>query len=571
MTMHQGFTPRRFSATRMAGAEEILHEVLRRTEESFVSAGGDLAASVDVLRLLAALFDRLRVTFGPENGEKLGAMIAGTRHHVLRIQDGFDRFLGATEAVRLSVRGVRVQVGDLDRVVRTIANVSINARIQGNGLIPPRPQVSAFIERLAVMAAEAEDILGEVREAMSAIGHEMAEMDAVTQELREELGQTVLPALARFDRTAQGVLDRQDAMARTNSGLATRMHEINAEVSRLVVGLQSGDSTRQRLERVQAILREADVADDPAILLDLVKALSDAAVSVASAEISETIRAVDVVQKSAEFAVGQARVGYVERSVAAGLAAETGEPDGFAAGIASVRGKLDLIRQRAVSLRGRLGAILRHETALRQIGHQVRLSGLNAVLICAKLGEEGRALRELAQWLRTLTDESDAIVLRLQTVLDSTAAMADRLGDDSIASFETALYAFFDEAAALGAVIGAISADRAEASRTFDSVGQSLPQRLGGAKQALTGFQMLLREMALFDASVVARRAGLGDTQAPDAAMAALLATQRKGYTMQAERDIHDRLVGVQPRAPLAAAVTVADKPGADDLDDVLF
>ncbi len=557
-----------------AGAEEILEEVLRRTEASFLAAGSDLVDAVEVLRLVGGLFDRLRVTFGPENGDRLVALIAATRGHVAEIQGGFGRLVDANEAVRLAVRSVRVEVGDLDRVVRTIANVSINARIQGNGLIPPRPQVTAFIERLAVMAAEAEAILRDVREAMAGIGAEMVEMDAVTQDLREELGQKVLPALARFDRMAQGVLDRQDAMALTNAGLAKRMETINAEVSRLVIGLQSGDATRQRLERVRDVLHLAAGSPWSAVLLELAAALSDAAVKAAAGEIAATVEAAGTVQKSADVAVGQARVCYVERSV--NMAGEGDAAAGFAASIASVRGKLGLMRARAAALRERVGAILRHEAALRQIGHQVRLSGLNAVLICAKLGEDGRALRELAQWLRMLTDESDAIVMRLQTVLDSTAGLADRMGGESIGGFETALHAFFDEAAELGSFIERIGQDRAEAARTFDDVGQSLPKKLGHATQALAGFQLLLGEMTFFDAAVAARLAGLGNAAAPDAEAGEVLADLRKRYTMQAERDIHDRIVGapvpatVKVAAGAAVAVAVA-AAASDDLDDILF
>ena len=164
--------------------------------------------------------------------------------------------------------------------------------------------------------------------------------------------------------------------------------------------------------------------------------------------------------------------------------------------------------------------------------------------------------------LRTLTDESDEIVLRLQAVLDRTAGLADQLGGGSIEGFEAALNGFFDEAAALGAVIGGIGQDRADAAMVFDAAGQSLPHRLGHAAQALTRFQLLLREMVFFDAAISARRAGLAAGAGPDAAA---LAAVRQRYTMQSERDVHDRLFGasVLPEAKSVAA--------SDDLDDVLF
>ena len=592
MILWQGIGRGVNSGVGQVGAAEMLDTVLLRTEASFLAAGDDLAACVDALQQLASLFDRLGVTFGAENGGKLVGLIAGTRGQMARIEDGFARVLGGNEQMRRAVRGVRVEVGDLDRVVRTIANVSINARIQGNGLIPPRPQVTAFIERLAVMAADAEAILADVREAMTGIGSEMAELDAVTQEVRDALAQRVVPALGRFDRMAQGLLDRQDKMAATNAGLAGRMAAINAEVSRLVVGLQAGDATRQRLERVRAILASVPVdgSDRPvraSVLLDLVAGLSGGAVAGAAEEIAMMVSAAKALQQSAEAAVAQARDCYIDRAGYAGP--EGGAAGGFASGIAAVRARLGLMRDRAAALRERLAAILRHEAALRHIGHQVRLSGLNAVLICAKLGEEGRALRELAQWLRTLTDESDAIVVRLQTVLDDTAQLAERLTGEGIRGFDTALAAFFDEAAALGAVIAGIGADRAEAARMFDEVGQSLPLRLGHAVQALMRFQLLLHDMTLFDAAIAARRAEVGPGEAgpvdagpaetgsvaeADAGEAAALAALRKRYTMQAERDIHDRVAGTDAPddalAPVVKRQSVQAVDG-DDLCDVLF
>ncbi|MBC2834131.1 hypothetical protein H7F16_01340 [Gemmobacter straminiformis] len=571
--MARGAVAGSVAAAGFGDADEVLREVLRRTEASYLAAGDDLVASVDLLRLLGGQFDRLRVTFGPENGDRLAALIDGTRDHVGQVQAGFDSFLAASDSLRLAVRGVRVEVADLDRVVRTIANVSINARIQGNGLIPPRPQVTAFIERLAVMAAEAEGILAEVREAMSVIGADMAAMEEVTQELREELGHRVLPALGRFGRVAEGVLSRQGELARTNAALAGQMEMIDADVARLVIGLQSGDATRQRLEAVRGILAEARSGDrDEALLLELTQALVAHAVETAGAEIAVSVRTAESVRAEAEQTVAKARSFYLAP------AASTGGVEAFDGALDRVRGRLDEMRQRAVDLRERLGTILKHETALRQIGHQVRLSGLNAVLICAKLGEEGRALRELAQWLRTLTDESDAIVLRLQEVLGRTAALADGLGGDRIAGLDAALQGFFADAGSLGAVMADIGQGRGDAARLFDAAGQSLPLRLRQAEQHLLRFQLLLREMAFVDAALAARRAMLGPRPPLDAEGAARMLALRKGYTMQSERDLHDRIVGgalasgVEGAAlAVAAAVPTAPVAAGDDLDDILF
>ncbi len=563
--------------------DEVLSEVLRRTEASFLSAGDELVGSVDLLRLLGGQFDRLRVVFGPQNGARLLKLVGGTKGNLADVQDSFTGFLEAGDALRSAVRGVRIEVADLDRVVRTIANVSINARIQGNGLNPPRPQVTAFIERLAAMAAEAEGILADVRGAMAVIGDDMAAMEEETQGLRIELGQRVLPALARFGRVAEGVLRRQDGLAATNAELGARMAGIDAEVARLVIALQSGDATRQRLERVRDVLAQARGGGplEP-VLLDLAKGLAAAAVEAAAGEIGVSVKAAEAVRSEAEQTVAQARSFYLDRADEA-----EGGVEGFRDAILAVRARLDGMRERSLELRLRLWAIFQHEAALRQIGHQVRLSGLNAVLICAKLGEEGRALRELAQWLRTLTDESDTIVANLQQALARTADLADALGGDTVAKLDATLRHFFDESTALGAVIGEIGQGRADASRLFDEAGRHLPLRLGQAAQQLTRFQLLLREMALFDAALAARRAMFGPRRALDDEGKARLAVLRGRYTMQSERDVHDRVAGgdlalvlasVAPPAPVptegaerAGGEHAGGAGGDDGLDDIFF
>ena len=192
-------------AARRAAPVEALTGVLRTTEDSFVQAGDSLSRAVEVLRGTEALFARLDVTLGDETSRQLGSLIAETFANVDVIRADFDGFLRQSEGLRSAVRSVRMEVGELDRVVRTISNVSINARIQGNGLVPPRPQVNSFIERLAAMASEAESILQEVKDAMVGIGHDTAAMDLALQELRQELLMRVLPALSRFAAIAQKV------------------------------------------------------------------------------------------------------------------------------------------------------------------------------------------------------------------------------------------------------------------------------------------------------------------------------------------------------------------------------
>ncbi|MEY4871636.1 MAG: hypothetical protein RLZZ563_966 [Pseudomonadota bacterium] len=560
---------------------DAIDAVLRCTEDTFVRAGDSLGASVDILRGTEALFARLDVTLGDETSAQLGALIEATFGNVEAIRADFDTFLRQSDGLRASVRGVRVEVNELDRVIRTISNVSINARIQGNGLVPPRPQVNSFIERLAAMASEAESILREVKDAMVGIGHDTAAMDVALQELRQELTMRVLPALSRFAVIAQRVQDGRDEMTRTSADLAARMKAVFTEVSRLIMALQSGDSTRQRMERVREIVLEAgdhgDAALD-AVLLDLARALTDAATADATAEIGVSIEALDVVRRSAESAMQTARQFYFGQTgqgrgagAASGTTSGTADAEQLDTSLARVRRHLVSMRSRAEDLRGRLDVILRHEGTIRQIAQQVRLSGLNAVLICAKLGKEGRSLRELAQWLRTLTDESDAIVQRLQVSLDDTRQRTREAGQAGVDRLEEALSSFIGDAEALNGAMVQIDAVVSETARGFDAAGKELPLRLGHAAARLSEFRTALSDLGPFGIGLAWRRMLMADPVLPFAEHslgAEILGRLRRRYTMQQERAIHDGIVG----AGLAAPVTAPPQTALDEsLDDILF
>lgn len=562
-----------------------LARTLRISEETFVAAGDSLARGVDILRGTEEVFARLDHSLGDETGAELGRLITLTYGNLGAIREEFDDFQRHSESLRLAVRHVRVEVGELDRVVRTISNVSINARIQGNGLVPPRPQVNSFIERLASMSSEAEQILQEVKEAMVGIGHDTTTMEGALQELRQELFQKVMPALGRFAAIAQQVQNGRAEMTRMSGELALRMKGIFGEVSKLITALQTGDSTRQRLERVREVMGSAPGAEPwmEALLVELARDLALAARDEADAEIGISIAALDAVRQRADQAMQAARHFYFSQAGAGAESDGPGDSETLADSLARVRGHLVSMRSRAEAVRGRLDVILKHEATIRQIAQQVRLSGLNAVLICAKLGEEGRSLRELAQWLRTLTDESDAIVLRLQGNLAETVTCTRAAGQEGVDRLESALSGFIKDAEALNGAIGGIAAVVQGAAQSFDAAGRELPMRLGQSVARLGDFRRVLRDVTTLGTGLTLRRMTLPDPVLPlteGSAEADLVARLRSRCTMQAERAIFDRVTGADLPAPTVQGAAVAEAaaeaaPAAaaeeDLLDDIFF
>ncbi len=563
--------------------QSMLDRVLSRTESTFVTAGTRLETAVDAIRAMQGLFAQMQGQLSPEQGAKLLDLVSLTKSELAAIERDFDSFLQGSAGLRRVVRAVRVEVEDMDRVVRTIANVSINARIQASRLIPPRPQVTAFLERLSDMVAEAEGSLYDVKSAMSGILNRLIAMDEVTVTLQSALKEEVLPALARFAAQGQSVHDGQDELLRTSDRVAERMRGIFAEVSRLVVGLQSGDATRQRLERVREILalsgeHQTQEVETGALLIQLADRLAQAALTEARREGAEAVAGIGAVLDGARDALKTATDFYFghagERVVLLALGSATsGQLD---ARLDLVRDNLGHLDAMASDVRLQVEKILMQETRLRQISHQVRLSGLNAVLICAKLGEEGRSLRELAQWLRHLTDESDAITARLQAALDRTRDQLALTGSDRIDQLRAGLAAFLGNAGALQAQLAGIDACLSGAVDVCRATDHSLGQSLGGARETMSGYHASLQDVAAASLVLQARLATLPPPALPVIAgspAAALLAEIRRRYTMQSERDLHDALIGDEAAVPTAHAASQSGATPAanDDLDDIFL
>jgi methyl-accepting chemotaxis protein len=564
-----------FPPAHRSNPRDTLVPVLRSVETCFVSTGESLAAAVDTLRDTKSVFAQLDTALDEKAAQNFSDLSARVFAKVEQLRTEAGQVLGQNADLRRAVRDVRVDVADLDRVVRTIANVSVNARILGNALIPPHPQVNSFVVRLAQMSAEAETILAEIKEAMSGIGAQALALEESLQCLRVTLARDLLPSLGNFATIAQAVQDGRPELNAGTASLAAQMKSVSSEVSRLVVALQSGDSTRQRLERVQDVLHHASGQDKgfESLLYKLAHALLQAAQQDAAQEVDVSIPALEAVGSTAQSALMQARHFYFANAgqAAAGDAAEAHKV--LDAGFAQARSHLNAMRARAEAMGEHLEIILRHESTIRQIAQQVRLSGLNAVLICAKLGEEGRGLRELAQWLRALTDESDQIVAGLQKNLAQTRQSVRDVGEVGVDHLRQSLADFLADALELKASMGQIGQTVSDAARAFDTAGRVLPVHIGQAVAKLTKFRDDLADLQSVsdDLAQRANRAalplhdfGAGTKEAE------CLAVLRGRYTMQQERAIHDAVVTVgqshaeKPAAPAALAEE-------ETLDDILF
>ena len=172
--------------------------------------------------------------------------------------------------------------------------------------------------------------------------------------------------------------------------------------------------------------------------------------------------------------------------------------------------------------------------------------------------------------MRTLTDESDAIVQRLQVKLDDTRRLTREAGQAAVDRLEDALSGFIGDAEALNGAMHQIDTVVQDTARGFDAAGRELPMCLGQAAGRLETFRAALGDVREFSVLLALRRLSLPPelpTFAEGSAGAEVLARLRSHYTMQQERAIHDGLVETGQPVSMAPPPALAE----ESLDDILF
>jgi uncharacterized protein YukE len=545
--------------------------VSSRIEETFAQSGDRLGRG-------HAIFQDLNQALSALSGELSGAQIEGASQALHDIADrlnGLAEALPAETALLGRVGKAATEASELLKPlfkhIQMISIIARSARIEAASLAEDREGFLAFTQ-------EAYDLAKTVQQSLEACARD-----------QDRLAKAVETALKRqkdFEQHYHGKLlsESSDLIAayggmqeqRNKSvhlaalaGASTK--KIAEAVGRSIISLQTGDSTRQRLEHIchaltlatgSAPSRAAAHDTDAGVICRLQAMQLKDAEREFQHDIGQIAHALSAIVDDATGVVTQGRSLYGgESSDAQSFLARIRQILSHASTLIgtcenagkSVDDALTLVEETLGKFRDAIAG-------LSEVVVDIILIGMNASLQAGHLGSKGNAFVVIANELKATADQLTAGAARLKPTLDGIEKSAQDLralrvqGDAAqLSQLEPQVLHALREIEAgndrLGRLITRLVEEGAEFEDLMSSGSQSMTA-LGGSAGALPGVSRRL------DAAGAAGKTSL---TASDQAVLDDLFTR---YTMEHERDVHRNFLrgfGIAPKTPVKAAVEEDD------------
>ncbi len=521
-----------------ASALDEVMQVRRRTEAVFDRTLSTMFDAMDDLSRAERGLLALAETFSPSELSRLRGfqdifqgLAADVEAKVSRSRQG------AAQLERL-MRAGGTRLDDLRRLTRTAALVALNAQvvtgtIRADGgaldglariMRQVLAQVAGLVTELASGIDQGRDDLRRAQEGAAAL-HSFAEREAV-------------PAIHRFAQLIEARA-RDKTLSRSAALVSLRLKALQDRIRLVVTHLQVGDELRQRLEHVEAILREASQPDQasPMVLRRLAGRQLRSALADLHHALHEGRRCLRGLGRTA---------GAIPEAIATGGLSGTGAGglEHLTEGAARIERAIDGLTRTGQALADASSDLSRTLSGVGQatrtaaeFERRMTVLGLNAILLSSRLGTEGRAMVEVAQQLRDIARSITEAIAELRTDTEGIAATAGGLDvpeDGALAgrlvSAATAAGQVSDFARTVREQLAEMGSLRASA---------DIAETFWQAERDLEAFGEVAQRLEVLALGLDHPGTALLplDPSAADAVSAI-----RRIYTMQSERDLHDEL-----------------------------
>jgi methyl-accepting chemotaxis protein len=526
-------------AARQAAAD--VRSAATRIEDTFLVAGDSLGKALSVIDESVAAIAAIPRSLAEGDMLEAGTALRQLAADLEAVVEALPRERQALADISERLEALRAPLERLVTSIRTIAILARSARVETAYLSSNQLNFTEFAAEILTLADEAREginvfvrdfnvlsrLLGSARQAQSTFdGTRRDQITAGVVELR-----------AAFD----AIEARQQEAVGVSRQLADRSQRMAAMVGDCIMSLQAGDSTRQRLEHVDAAVAEALSSGSPEIevrgecllqaaqLGDAIEEFSQATTQITDALSGLAQETEAVVELGGALAGRRVQAGGSEQdlreqlrqrlSVASTLIRECEEAR------ATVDGVMTSLTNTLQTFRTGLGS-------LQDISRSITTVGLNAAIKSFRIGTDGRGLAVISQDLRTYAEQIVDDTRGLIAVFQEVIAAAETI-DRGRHGENAARMAGAD--AGIAGIMRVIEANDTNIAKAFDAMAQSGRQVGGFVRQAEDAFSALAADMD--------RAAGAAATLAKLGEGGRLAVPTQDRYTMHREREIQQRLL----------------------------
>lgn len=549
---------------------EIVRAVRAETETKFLRAGAGL---MSVCTRFDALEQPIQDIAAFASSEVARELTEAIRRNEAALRDLLASFAQTRPPLERTCREVcrmHVTAARLSGVIRTMTIVALNARVAVAQIGETTGSMSVFSrdapelvehagEQLAHITRALEDLSQRVETAQgqsSGLGQLFA--DHVTEALED-----ILSGISRLD-------DHIAVLTARGGKLAGCASAIREAVTKALMAMQAADALRQGLEHAETTFH---AVGDP----DLGAELQAAVLVLAGRQVNAAIdrHLPQMQQLDRHLHLANAKTGeFLQQVDDMFRPGRTGVQDLLAAfaRIGEVLGEGTRLQQALSAQAQALAAsVERVQGILHEIGTietQIDLIGINAVIACAGLGQEGLPLKVIAQQLRGLAEESGGRVTELTGSLASIRASAQEVSA-GLEGQSTAMQNIHDELETQ--VASGLSELRVALGATRKAIGENhqlLAQELRDGLTAMTEHHGEIRQMVEQLQAAMPAPAPLQPlVLTPDENR--VLVGLRATLSIEAERKVHDAWLSmIGQTAQEAPAPAEASGSG---MDIVLF
>ncbi len=527
-------------------------------ESGFTSVGARLSDAASTINRLSRIFDALpQALEGSEVVEATDSLRA-VADAARTIGQSYAEEKGQLQRLVAEVVAAHTPIEELRRTIKMMGIVSINARVTAAGIVGENEDFAVFTTDIAQLSASASQTIQEFSQSYQRVVGDVQNASRQRDQFDREHANTLSELADSLESALAAVAAQRQRTLAGSAETGKVSRQIAARIGGAVMALQVGDSTRQRLEHVEAALlelaeRPAGAPDDATIRA--ISALQQAQLSdtgaAFEAEVNAAAEALMALAGEASAMMQHSRSLYGNGDGSTALSALNRQLQAAVQVLRSFDRERQKLESMAKAVESTVRTLLTHVEAVQEIEANMRLVSLNAAIRCAQLGPRGAPLTVIAVQLRELTTgtvvSAESAMERLSSATQLVEAFA--AGADGSGHLER----IEGEATHALGLLSRLDGLLADALSALDSEGPKVLTALEIAADEL-GSQTRLVE-AVSDASLALAEYGHlpdTDTLPPDILVhAARLASH---YTMSAERDVHARLFGTAGAAPAAAA-----------------